>query len=96
MKPRLFVLLLALLPAFAAQGQEALSGIRLTDEQLLYGIPDDIVRPVPMPVEFRDAGTLVYMAGRDRFAWSAKTGLSTPVPPAPMIRYFIKLLRFLV
>ena len=73
---------LALLLAFPMQGQQALKGKRFTDEQLLGGIPEGIVKPAPFPMGF-DGQVLRYQAGAERYAWSLKDGHQELVAPEP-------------
>ena len=73
---------LALLLAFPMQGQQALKGKRFTDEQILGGIPEGIVKPAPFPMGF-DGQTLRYQTGMERYAWSLKDGHQELVAPEP-------------
>ena len=71
---RILLVSLALLTALTVQGQSALSGKRFTEAELLNAFPEGLVKPAPFPVEF-NGNDLVYSVGRDRFTWSAKTGV---------------------
>ena len=85
MKPVLTAFLTILL-VFPTQAQTALSGKRFTEAEQLNAFPEGIVKPAPFPMEFTSEGALVYSVGRDRFTWSPKTGLSTPVPAKPRLK----------
>ena len=83
---RLLLVALALLAALSAQGQSALKGTRLTDAEILRGIPEGIVKPTPMPMGFPSEGVLRYRAGSEIYDYSLKDGSRTLVAPEPRIR----------
>lgn len=83
---RILLATLALLPVLPVQGQSALSGKRFTEAELLNAFPGDIVKTAPIPLGFADDGSLTYTVGRERFAWSPKTGTSTPIPQKPRVK----------
>ena len=83
---RILLVALALLPVLSVQGQSALSGKRFTEAELLNAFPAGIVKQAPFPMEITDDGALIYSVGRDRFAWSPKTGVAAPVPQKPRLK----------
>ena len=83
---RFFLVTLALLAALSVQGQSALKGTRLTDAEILRGIPEGIVKPTPMPMGFPTEGVLRYRAGSEIYDYSLKDGSRTLVAPEPRIR----------
>ena len=82
---RILLAALAALLFFPLHGQTALNGKRFTEAQLLNAFPEGLVKAAPYPMDYND-GSLVYSVGRDRFSWSSKTGISTPVPPKPRLK----------
>ena len=82
---RILLATLSALLFFPLHGQTALSGKRFTEAQLLNAFPEGLVKAAPYPMDYND-GSLVYSVGRDRFSWSSKTGISTPVPPKPRLK----------
>ena len=83
---RSLLVTLALLAALSAQGQSALKGTRLTDAEILRGIPEGIVKPAPMPMGFPTEGVLRYRAGSEIYDYSLKAGSRTLVAPEPRFR----------
>ncbi len=83
---RSLLIALALLAALSAQGQSALKGTRLTDTEILRGIPEGIVKPAPMPMGFPTEGVLRYRAGSEIYDYSLKDGSRTLVAPEPRFR----------
>ena len=83
---RFLLIALALLAALSAQGQSALKGTRLTDAEILRGIPEGIVKPTPMPMGFPTEGVLRYRAGSEIYDYSLKDGSRTLVAPEPRFR----------
>ena len=71
---RFLLIALALLAALSAQGQSALKGTRLTDTEILRGIPEGIVKPTPMPMGFPTEGVLRFRAGSEIYDYSLKDG----------------------
>ena len=77
---RFFFAAMALLLVLPLAGQQALSGKHFTDEELLGRMPEGIVKPTPFVMGF-EGESLQYMAGRDVFSYSPKTGVTTPAAP---------------
>ncbi len=71
---KLLLTLLALALLLPVQGQNALTGKRFTDKELLNAFPEDIVRPAPFISGFDKDGTLRYRAGFDAYVYSLKEG----------------------
>lgn len=80
---RMFLSALAVLLVLPLPAQQALSGKRFTEAQLLNAFPEGIVRDNPFPLAFSDNQTLVYAVGRDRFSYSLKTGATAPAAAQP-------------
>ena len=77
---------LALLLALSVQGQSALSGKRFTEAEMLNAFPTGIVKPNPFPMGFDANQNLLYVVGREQFAYSLKDGRQTTVPMKPRTR----------
>ena len=74
MKKILTTLLILVSVGISAQSQKK----HLTDEQIINGIPESIVKPAPSNYEYIDDDHLAYRQGRDTYVFDIKKGISLP------------------